>query len=250
MRFRLKAFALHLTASACVLAVALGALYFGWYRWPGWYLTGMFHLAAILASVDVTLGPLITLLIANPRKPRQELARDISIIAAVQLIALGYGVNTLWQGRPLYYTFSGNLLETVQASAITPDEARLGRQTNPDLAPHWYSAPKWVWVPLTDDAKAAEAEAKKTSPDADITRLPRFFRHWSEGLPELRTKLARVDELFQYTPEEKRTLKRRMSEKGLSGDQPVAMMLTGAHLPLLAVFDPKTARMQALLRAD
>ena len=34
------------------------------------------------------------------RKPRRELARDISIIAIVQLCALGYGTVSLWNGRP------------------------------------------------------------------------------------------------------------------------------------------------------
>src|SRR5439155_1199948 len=36
MRFRLKAFGLHLTGSACALTLILGGLYLGWYRWPRW----------------------------------------------------------------------------------------------------------------------------------------------------------------------------------------------------------------------
>ncbi|HYL72372.1 MAG TPA: fimb protein, partial [Candidatus Dormibacteraeota bacterium] len=106
MRFRLKAFGLHLTGSACALGLALGSLYLGWYRWPGWYLTGVLHVLVIVAIVDLGLGPTLTLIIANPRKPRRELARDIGIIVSVQIAALIYGAATLWQGRPLYYTFS------------------------------------------------------------------------------------------------------------------------------------------------
>jgi len=35
MNFRFKAFALHLAGSATVIQLVLGALYLGWYRWPG-----------------------------------------------------------------------------------------------------------------------------------------------------------------------------------------------------------------------
>jgi len=121
MAFRLKAFALHLLISATVLSVSLGTLYLGWYHWPGWYLTGVSGVTAVLAGVDVVLGPLLTLVIASPRKPRRELARDIAVIGAIQLAALTYGTTQLWNGRPLYYAFSDNCLPIPR---ISPPRAR------------------------------------------------------------------------------------------------------------------------------
>src|ERR1700730_11283333 len=106
MRFRLKAFGLHLSASVTVLTLIFGALYLGWYRWPGWYLTGVLHVAPIVAIVDLAIGPTLTLIVANPRKPRRALARDIAAIVIVQLAALIYGAATLWLRRPLSSTFS------------------------------------------------------------------------------------------------------------------------------------------------
>ncbi len=150
MRFRFTAFGLHLAGSACALTMILGGLYLGWYRWPGWYLTGVLHVLLIVAVVDLALGPTLTLIIANPHKPRRELARDIAIIVTVQIAALVYGAVTLWQGRPLYYTFSTDVLEMVQASDIEAAELALARRDNPLLAPHWYSLPRWVWAPLPD----------------------------------------------------------------------------------------------------
>ena len=73
----------------------------------------------------------------------------------MQLAALIYGAATLWQGRPLYYTFSVNRLEMVQASDIDADEIALARRQNPAFAPHWYSLPRWVWAPLPDDPDEA-----------------------------------------------------------------------------------------------
>src|SRR3569833_3830178 len=106
MKFRFKAFGLHVTASTCLFLLALGTLYFGWYRWPGWYLTGATTIVLMMAGIDVVLGPLLTFVIASPNKPRRELARDIAIIATVQLAAMGYGLSSLWLGCSLFFSFS------------------------------------------------------------------------------------------------------------------------------------------------
>src|ERR1700761_2359944 len=151
MRFRFKVFAIHLLSSATVLGLILGGLYLGWYRWPGWYLTDVSTVVLVMVGVDVVLGPSLTCIVANQSKPRRELTRDFGIIVAVQLCALAYGSYSLWNGRPLYYAFSERVLQLVQAYDINADEARLGREQNPSLAPHWYSLPRWVWAPLPQD---------------------------------------------------------------------------------------------------
>lgn len=78
-----------------------------------WYLADVLGVVVVMAAVDLALGPLCTLVIANPGKPRRELERDVSIIVAVQLCALIYGVAALWNGRPLYYAFSESVLQVV-----------------------------------------------------------------------------------------------------------------------------------------
>src|SRR5215471_6711156 len=147
MRFRLQAFGLHLSGSAAALTIVLGSFWFGWYRWPAWYLASALHVVGILVMVDLVLGPTLTLIVASPGKRRAVLARDVAIIVAVQLIALVYGSVTLWRGRPLYYTFSVDRLELVQASDLKPDDIARARRENPALAPRWYSTTRWIWAP-------------------------------------------------------------------------------------------------------
>src|SRR5258708_36283854 len=115
MQFRLKAFSLHLLSSATVLTLILSCLYFGWHRWPGWYLTDVTRGVLGMVCVDVVLGPTLTLIIANQKKSRRELTRDIGIIVVAQLRALGYGSVSLCSGRPLYYAFSDSVLQLAQA---------------------------------------------------------------------------------------------------------------------------------------
>jgi hypothetical protein len=178
MKFRLKAFALHLLSSACVLSLALGGLYVGWYHWPGWYLAGALSIALMMIGIDVVLGPLLTLLVANPNKPRRELARDIAIIVVVQLVAAGYGFTTLWNGRPLYYTYSSGWLEMVQAQELDPEQVALGRKLNPDLAPHWYSLPRWIYAPLPEDKDVAREIVSSSvfGGGTDVTKRPRYYK--------------------------------------------------------------------------
>lgn len=248
MKFRLKAFGIHLTASATALALALAALYFGWYRWPGWYVTGALKVVAILIGVDAALGPSLTLLIANPAKPRRELARDIAIIVAVQLVAFGYGVTTLWQGRPLYYTFSFDRLEAVQASAILPEEAERGRRENPTFAPHWYSLPKWVWAPLPEDRdEASRIAATAIFEGQDVIDMPRYFRPWAEGLPALRASLKRIDELPVFTKREQQALKARLAAEGLASDSANVLYMSGRDVRLIAVVDLKTLEIRSIV---
>src|SRR5271168_4416921 len=103
MKFRFKAFSVHLISSATVLALILSGLYFGWYRWPGWYLSEVSKVVVVMIGVDLVLGPTLTFIIANKNKPRREFTRDVAIIVLIQLCALLYGSASLWIGRPLCY---------------------------------------------------------------------------------------------------------------------------------------------------
>jgi hypothetical protein len=251
VKFRLEAFGLHLSGSAIVLTLVLGAFWFGWYRWPGWYLASVLHVVGILVLVDLVLGPTLTLIVANPGKPRAELARDISIIVAVQLIALASGGFTLWGGRPLYYTYSADRLQLVQASDLKANDIATARRENPALAPFWYSRPRWIWAPLPANPQEAAKIVNGTFVGgADIIQMPRAYRPWTEGLTELRRHLVRVDELRDFTPVEKRTLQGRIERLGRPADQANTIIMWGGTRRLLAVFDLKTLEVVALLEAD
>jgi hypothetical protein len=253
MPFRFKAFGLHLLASACALSLVLGGLYLGWYHWPGWYLTAVGRILLIVCSVDLALGPTLTLIIANPKKPRRTLARDITMIALVQLAALAYGTVTLWQGRPLFYTFSANRLETVQASDLEPSQIARARKENPSFAPHWYSLPRWVWAPLPEDPdKAMEIVNGATFGEGqDIIDMPRYFKPWEAGLPTLPQKLSALADIKYFSKPEKQRLTERMTRRGLNPTERNALVMWGGtSRRLLAVFDVQSLQIRALIKPD
>jgi hypothetical protein len=248
MRFRLKAFSLHLLSSAAVLTLILGCLYFGWYHWPGWYLTNVSTVVLVMVGVDVVLGPTLTMIIANKNKPRRELARDIGVIVTVQLCALIYGSVQLWNGRPLYYVFSENSLSVVQAYDITSQEADLARSQRAEFAPHWYSLPRWAWAPLPQDQKERQALTGTSSGDAAVISMPRYFKPWERGLSALRDQLSKLDDSKFYSAMEKQNLKEHMRAEGVATDEASTLPFTGRSRPLLAVFNRSSLQITAMFK--
>lgn len=107
----------HLCASIAV-ALLCAALVFGlWYPYPYSELVGGRELFLLMIAVDVACGPLLTLVVFNPKKARGELVRDIGIIVCLQLAALVYGMSTTIQARPAFLAFEKDLFRVV----VVPD---------------------------------------------------------------------------------------------------------------------------------
>ena len=122
MKFRmqraLRAAALHLGGSLLVAALA-GALVFGlWYPYPYRELAGGRELFLLIVVVDVVCGPLLTLVLYNPAKPRAELWRDLGLVVLIQLAALGYGLHVVWQARPVYMVQEVDRLKVIELPAL------------------------------------------------------------------------------------------------------------------------------------
>jgi hypothetical protein len=250
MRFRLAAMGLHLLASCVVLTLILGGLYLGWYRWPGWYLADAVQVTTVLAGVDLVVGPLLTFIIASSVKPRRVLMRDIAVIATVQLIALAYGTVSLWHGRPLYYAFSEDVLQLVQAYDIEDAELAIARKLNVPLLPHWYDLPRWIWAPLPQNPEEQDKIiASAVSGGGDVISMPRYYKPWAAGLPALRTQLKRIEDIKYFSGKEKKVLEARVRAAGLAADRPNAIALTGRGRPLLAVFDRANSKILGIFKA-
>lgn len=120
-RTRLRAAGIHLALSALVAAIA-GLLVFAlWYPYPYREVSGGRDLFRLVVSVDVALGPLITLFVFNLAKPRKELARDLLVVALLQLAGLAYGLWTVHLARPVHLVFELDRFRVVHQVEIPPD---------------------------------------------------------------------------------------------------------------------------------
>ena len=122
---RVRAALVHLGLSVLV-ATAVAILVFAvWYPYPYREISGGRELFLLVISVDVVLGPLLTLAVFNIRKPRAELVRDLAVVALLQLSGLAYGLWTVHQARPVHMVFEVDRFRVVHRVDVPPElEAR------------------------------------------------------------------------------------------------------------------------------
>ena len=123
---RLRASGVHLGASVVVAALAAWLVFGLWYPYPYREISGGRDLFLLVVAVDVVIGPLITLMVFDRRKPWGELRRDLAVVAMLQVAALGYGTWTVAAARPVHLVFELDRFRVVHGVDV-PQEL-LGRE--------------------------------------------------------------------------------------------------------------------------
>lgn len=118
LRHALRAAGWHLLSSVLVAALAATLVFGVWFPYPYRELVGGRELFLLVVAVDVVCGPLLTLVLFNPKKPRWELTMDLAIVALIQLAALVYGLYTVVQARPVYLAFEVDRFRAVTYADI------------------------------------------------------------------------------------------------------------------------------------
>lgn len=135
---RLKAAGIHLIISLGIAAIAAALVFGVWYPYPYREISGGRELFLLVVTVDVILGPLLTLAVFNAKKTRKALALDLSVIGVLQLAALAYGLWTVAIARPVHLAFEFDRFRVVHAVDVPED--RLD-QAPPELRAMPWSGP-------------------------------------------------------------------------------------------------------------
>lgn len=174
---RWRASAIHLSISLLIGASLFALLFFVWYPRPFFEASGGDRLVLLLLGIDLTLGPLLTLIVFHAGK--RGLAFDLTVIACCQLAALLYGLSVITVARPAFVVFaidrfvlvSANQLEDVDLAAA-PDPAYRKRSW---LGPQWVSARPPTEMSLEEDMKMVRSAFS----GKDIERFPKFYRPYA-----------------------------------------------------------------------
>jgi hypothetical protein len=118
LQARIRAFAVHLTLSVLVATVVALLVFVAWFPPPYREISGGGELFTLVVAVDVVLGPLITLLVFDRRKPSRELRRDLSIVVILQIAGLLYGLHTVYLARPAILALEGTRLRVVRVADL------------------------------------------------------------------------------------------------------------------------------------
>jgi hypothetical protein len=168
---RWQAFALHLLLSALVATSVVVLVVWLWYPEPYFAAMGGAVLLRLLIGVDVMLGPLITLMIFDPKKP--SLRVDLAVIAALQVAALAYGGWVMFQARPVYTVFANDQFHTVPANAIDAGSLARARDEYRSLP---LAGPRLVSARMPDDPQeTVRIVLEATTGGADLPDLPHLY---------------------------------------------------------------------------
>lgn len=108
----------HFVVSAVVVAIAAGITFFGWYPAPWREMLGVASIFGLVVFVDLVCGPLLTFVLANPRKSSRERWVDLALIATIQIAALGYGLWAVYSARPVVLVFEVDRFFVVTANEV------------------------------------------------------------------------------------------------------------------------------------
>ena len=101
---RWQAFAIHFALSALVFAILVALMVVWWFPGELFLLDGGWQGLKLVAIVDLVLGPALTLVLWNPKKP--SLVFDICVVAAFQIAALAYGFVTTYDQLTVAMVFT------------------------------------------------------------------------------------------------------------------------------------------------
>lgn len=167
---KIKAFAVHLVISSVVIAVYLVFVFYIWYPAPYYLIERVWEIIRIVISVDIFLGPLLTLVVY--RAGKASLKFDLSAIVALQLVALLWGCAVTFQQRPVYNAFVGNIFTVVSASEIDLHSVK-----DPNLKNSIWSGPHLVYVDLPyDDAEYIRRGDENLSTGMSFAQYTQFYR--------------------------------------------------------------------------
>lgn len=112
----------HFFISLTIVLAASFVVFRCWFPAPYNEFAGGNQLFVILVSVDLLVGPLLTFIVCAPGKTRRHLTIDLGGIAALQLIALAYGLHVVAQARPVVLAAENEAFRVVSANEVKFDE--------------------------------------------------------------------------------------------------------------------------------
>jgi hypothetical protein len=195
---RRKAFFIHLSISATIAVAVVALMLLLWYKPPFFSALGGKHILLILLGVDVTLGPLITLIIFNTLKSRKALTFDLSVIAMLQSAALIYGISVLFQARPVFVVFSEGSFDLITANMLSKQD--IAQAKYPVYRSLPLAGPVYAFSEMPTDIKERNQLVFSAMTGKDLPQFPEYYMPYGEhGLAEGQAAKP-IAELKQLNP--------------------------------------------------
>lgn len=128
----------HLSCSMVIAMILFAVVFYIWYPTPLAYAEGVIHIFFMLLVIDVIIGPALGWIVYKEGK--NTLKIDLFIVIFIQILAMIYGMYSIFQSRPVWIVQNGGIFQLVRANAILPEDQTTAKQQykkNGWLSPQW-----------------------------------------------------------------------------------------------------------------
>jgi hypothetical protein len=245
-REKFVAMGVHFVATAVLAGIAAALIFLVWFPTPFQSMVGGTELFLLVVGCDLALGPLLSLVIYNSRKSRRQLVMDYTVVGAVQIAALVYGVLIVADVRPAYVAYFTDRFEIVLAGDIR--EAELAAAKDPAHAKVGWGGPRFVGVTVPPEAQQ-EALFESVAGNEEHQR-PRFYVPFEEVAERIRKRGKPLADLEKKKPQSKPLLDEALAKVDLPRDSLLWVPARSFRSIWTAVVDPATGKPVAWIDVD
>ncbi len=193
---RYKAALIHLFLSILVIGFFCWIVFFLWYPKPLYSIAHVMEPLKLLVIIGIIVGPMLTLLVFSTKKKAALLRSDLTVIIVLQLLTLGYGIYTIYLGRPSIIAFAdGKLHYLVEKFANNQD------LTYEELLPEVFSKPKLAYIPQLKTLDIYSSYAN-LEPLTDKSVLKPYALSVKNMKAKFTSKIDDIDVLLNTYPED------------------------------------------------
>jgi hypothetical protein len=243
---RWKAATIHLLISAAI-GILVGVFLFGvWYPPPYFHAGGADQLVLLLVGVDLTLGPLLTLVVF--RSGKRGLTFDLWLISLVQTAALVYGMSVVLQSRPVFLVAVPDRFVMVSASEISDADLAEGKQDQ--FRSRSWTGPRLVAAEIPTDPTEKSNLAFSALAGRDLEDQPKYYRDYDSAASKLLANAKPLEALLKTKPQFQPMISSWLAASGKDVQSVVWLPLTARKSDLVMLMDAKTAHVLQALAID
>jgi len=150
---KIKYVSAHLVASIFVAMCTACIVFMFWYPYPLNIAVGVTHIFLMMLGIDMVLGPFFSWLVYKEGK--KSLKFDLTIIILIQVLALGFGLYKIADGRPVWIVFNVDRFELVKNNEIVIQNIT---KVSEQFHNNSYFKPQFAATQFASDAKTRTSD--------------------------------------------------------------------------------------------
>lgn len=241
---KLKASIIHLSVSALVIGIFFLLILNIWYPSPFFQVSNLQGILLILITVDLVLGPLLTFVVFKPGKP--SLKFDLSVIAAIQIAALSYGVVTVYNGHPVYVVYNVDRFTLVAANEVDPQDAKYK-----EFKVSTFDKPKLVYAkPPEDREERNQLLFDAINTGIDLEHHPEYYEPIDQFTQKITQQGISSDRLLAFPSSKTEMIKFLEKQDGKKASDFAFVPLMGKEKVMLWALNKETGHPIGTLDID